>query len=95
MGKYLTIQQAAEMLAVSTDTIRRMLPKLDAVDMTDGKAGRRLIRIPERALEAYLNGCRILPPVPMQKKAVFHLDRHRTGERPTPAHSGEGATQRR
>ena len=81
MGKYLTIQQAAEMLSVSTDTIRRMLPKLDAVDMMEGQAGRRLIRIPEQALEAYLSDCRILPPLPAKKPAAkqtaFKIPRHR------------------
>ena len=79
MGKYLTIQQAAEMLAVSTDTIRRMLPKLDAVDLTGGKGNKRLIRIPEKALTAYLTDCEIYAPQPVRKvtKADFKLERRR------------------
>ncbi len=60
--KYLTIEQAAEALAVSTDTIRRMLPRLGAVDLNRGAAGRRLIRIPERALTDYMSECVIRDP---------------------------------
>lgn len=73
MEKFVTIQQAAECLAVSEDTIRRMLPKLGAVDMADGKAKKRLIRIPVRSLEAYLDGCLILPPL-TTRKAVASAD---------------------
>lgn len=62
--KYLTIEQTAEALAVSTDTIRRMLPRLGAVDINRGAAGRRLIRIPEESIRDYLSGCVILPPAP-------------------------------
>ena len=79
MAKYLTIQQAAEMLAVSQDTIRRMLTKLGAVDLTGGKGSKRLIRIPERALSAYLTDCEIYAPQPARKvsKADFKLERRR------------------
>ena len=64
MKRYVTIQQAAEMLAVSTDTIRRMLPRLGAVDLNGSAAGRRLIRIPEESIRDYLSDCAILPPAP-------------------------------
>ena len=76
--KYLTIEQAAEALAVSTDTIRRMLPRLGAVDLNDGLKGKRLIRIPERALTDYLNGCVIRDPVMKQVRATsYKLERRR------------------
>lgn len=66
--KYLTIQQAAEALAVSEDTIRRMLPKLGAVDLTAGRGGKRLIRIPETAITKYLRECVILPPLEIRRR---------------------------
>lgn len=69
--KYLTIEQTAEALAVSTDTIRRMLPRLGAVDLNRGAAGRRLIRIPEESVRDYLSDCAILPPAPVPR-AVKH-----------------------
>ena len=79
MTPYLTIQQAAEALAVSQDTIRRMLPALGAVDLTGGKGGKRLIRIPEKALSAYLTGCAIESPQPARAaaKVEFRLERRR------------------
>ncbi len=61
MQRYLTIKAAAEALSVSQDTIRRILPKLGATNVTGGK--NRLIRIPEAALEAWLAGNAITPPV--------------------------------
>ena len=67
--KYLTIEQTAEALAVSTDTIRRMLPRLGAVDLNRGTAGRRLIRIPEESVRDYLSDCAILPPAPAPRAA--------------------------
>lgn len=79
MTRYLTIRQAAEALNVSDDTIRRMLPQLGAVDMTGG-GKKRLIRIPERALEAYLNGCTIRSPIPARRKPApteWHIERRR------------------
>lgn len=77
--KYLTIEQTAEALAVSTDTIRRMLPRLGAVDLNRGAAGRRLIRIPEESIRDYLQGCAILPPAPAPRavKHDFHIARRR------------------
>ena len=79
MTRYLTIDEAAEALAVSTDTIRRMLPRLGAVDLNRGTAGRRLIRIPEESIREYLQGCAILPPAPVTRVAKhdFHIARRR------------------
>lgn len=62
----LTIAQAAERLGVSRDTIRRLLPDLCAVDLMRGK-GRRLVRIPEASLDAYVNGARIQAATPTRR----------------------------
>lgn len=78
--KYLTIQQAAEALSVSSDTIRRMLPRLGAVDLKGGSGTYRLIRIPEKAIEAYLSGCQIYVPAPVTRKPArkeIHIERRR------------------
>ena len=66
--QYLTIAQAAEMLGVHANTVRRMLPQLGAVDLTRGRGGKRLIRIPEAALQRYLRGCLIPPPMRGRRK---------------------------
>lgn len=68
MGRLMTIQQAAELLSVSEDTIRRILPKLGAVDLAGGRGGKRLIRIPETALNKYLRECEILPPLTIKRR---------------------------
>lgn len=68
MQKYLTIDEAAEALSVHTSTIRRLLPALGAVDLTQGMGGKRLIRIPETAIMAYLRKCLILPPIPAKQR---------------------------
>ena len=57
--KLLTIEQTAEILNVHPDTVRRMLPRLDAKDLTQGTKGKRIIRIPETALNKYLRDCTI------------------------------------
>ncbi len=80
MNRYLTIQQAAEMLSISTDTIRRMLPELGAVDLAGGKGGKRLIRIPETALNQYLRECEILPPMKIERMRAqkpFYIERRK------------------
>lgn len=59
--QYLTIEQTAEMLNVHPSTVRRMLPQLGAVDLAVGMKGKRLVRIPERAVETYLRDCTIQP----------------------------------
>lgn len=56
----LTIEQAADRLGVSQKTIRGMLPDLGALDLLNGKSKKRLIRIPEDKLDAYLSSCRIV-----------------------------------
>ena len=80
MTRYLTIEAAADALSVSTDTIRRMLPRLGAVDIARPGARKRLIRIPEKALEGWLQEQRILPPVPpveKHKTKPFYIERRK------------------
>ena len=68
--QYLTIQQAADALAVDHKTIRRMLPRLGAVDIAEPGAKRRTIRIPVEALERFLQGCAIRPPAPAAERGT-------------------------
>ena len=79
MTRLLTIDEAAVALNVHPNTIRAMLPRLGAVDLHRGSKGKRLIRIPERAIEAYLRECEILPPVPARRTArpTYKLERRR------------------
>ena len=78
MTRLLTIDEAADALGVHPNTIRGMLPRLGAVDLNQGRAGKRLIRIPEKAIEAYLRECVILPPMPVrQKRPSYTLERRR------------------
>ena len=81
--KLLTIDEAAEMLSVSVNTVRSLLPKLGAVDLRGGRGTNRLIRIPEENILGYLEACTILtiPAKEMRKRAVeakpFKLERRR------------------
>ena len=68
MQRYLTIEEAADALSVHASTIRRLLPALGAVDLTQGMGGKRLIRIPEAAITTYLRKCLILPPIPAKQR---------------------------
>lgn len=79
MTEYLTIKQAAERLAVNHNTIRRMLPRLGAVDMAEKTARKRLIRIPVEGVEKFLQGCAIHTPVTIKqaKPKEFYLERRR------------------
>lgn len=78
MTRLLTIEEAAEAMSVHPNTIRSLLPRLGAVDLNQGRAGRRLIRIPEKNLEAYLRDSVILPPLPArQKRTSYTLERRR------------------
>ena len=80
MTRMLTIEETADMLSVHPNTIRGMLTKLGAVDLSGGQGKRRLIRIPERNLEAYLRDCEILKPLPAKRavKTGWKLERRRT-----------------
>jgi excisionase family DNA binding protein len=77
--QYLTIQQAADALAVDHKTIRRMLPRIGAVDIAEPGAKRRTIRIPAEALERFLQGCAIRPPAPkaQRKPTEIKFERRR------------------
>lgn len=57
--RLLTIDQAAERLAVSKQTVRLLLERLGAVDLNQGRSEHRLIRIPEAGLDSYLRACAI------------------------------------
>ena len=75
---YLTVNQAAEMLGVHQHTIRGMLTRLGAVDVKQGTAKKRCIRIPARALENYLAGCEIQAPEQARTlKTEWHLERRK------------------
>lgn len=72
--KHYTIDQTAEMLGVSRNTILRLLPNLGAVDLRGGEGGKRMIRIPEAGINRYLAGCRIRGTVETpQKKGGWYI----------------------
>ena len=81
--RLLTIEQAAEMLAVHPNTVRGMLAKLGAVDLKGGRGKNRLSRIPEEGITAYLRTCAIRTPAqlrelaPAPTTATFRLERRR------------------
>ena len=77
--QYLTIKQTADALAVDHKTVRRMLPRLGAVDIAEPGAKRRTIRIPVEALERFLQGCAIRPPAPavLGKPTTVKFERRR------------------
>lgn len=79
--RLLTIEQTAERLAVSVTTVRTMLEKLGAVDLTAGTAKKRMIRIPESCLDQYIRGCAICTEKVEPKKAVankaWHIERRK------------------
>ena len=78
--KYLTINDAANVLGVSVNTIRGLLPKLRAVDLRRGQGKNRLIRIPEDGITEYLRECEIRAPAPVREITVnkpFRLERRR------------------
>ncbi len=56
--RLLTIEQTAEMLSVSVTTVRTLLDKIGAVDLSQG-GKKRLLRIPEANLERYIRDCTI------------------------------------
>lgn len=76
--RYLTIEETMDRLGVSRNTVYRLLPSLGAVDLTRGAAGKRLIRIPEAGIAAYLEDCAIMPPTPARSaKKPFYIERRR------------------
>ena len=79
MTTYLTIQQVADALAVDHKTVRRMLPRIGAVDIAEPGAKRRTIRIPAEALDRFLQGCAIRPPAPavQRKPTEIKFERRR------------------
>ena len=79
MEKHLTIAQTAEKLGVHENTVRRMLPMLRATDLTHGRGKRRMIRIPEDAVEEYLREGLILPPDTTKpaRPTTYHFERRR------------------
>ena len=75
--KLLTIEQAAERLAVSATTVRTMLEKLGAVDLAQGTAKKRMIRIPEASMDKYIRECAICEAKPAVKAKAWHIERRR------------------
>ena len=64
--KLLTLEEAADALGVHKNTLRSLLPKIGYVDLNRGKTQRRLIRIRESDLAAYVARCAIQP-----KRTIF------------------------
>lgn len=76
--KLLTIEQAAELLSVSTTTIRTMLEQLGAVDLAQGKSKKRIIRIPEASMDKYIRECAICQAKPVKASAkTWYIERRR------------------
>jgi excisionase family DNA binding protein len=59
--KLLTLEEAADALGVHKNTLRALLPKIGYVDLNRGKGERRLIRIRESDLTAYVARCAVQP----------------------------------
>ena len=79
MTRYLTINDAASALSVSVNTVRSMLPKLNAVDLRGGGGKNRLIRIPVEAIERFLRDCEIIPPATKKSKPTeWHIERRKS-----------------
>lgn len=62
----LTLDEAAAKLGVHKNTLRALLPKIGYVDLNRGKGERRLIRIRESDLSAYVARCVVQP-----KRTIF------------------------
>lgn len=75
--RLLTIEQAAERLAVSKTTIMTMLEKLGAVDLTQGRAKKRMLRIPESGLDRYIRECAICRQEEPVTRKAWHIERRR------------------
>ena len=85
LTNYLTINEAAKRLSVSVNTVRSLLTDLGAVDVLRGRGKKRMIRIPEDSILAYLRGCEIPKPVSLAdlrkltggEQQPFRLERRR------------------
>ena len=76
--RLLTIDQAAERLSVSKTTIMTMLEQLGAVDLTQGKGKKRLIRIPEASMDKYIRECAICSQTePVTASRPWRIERRR------------------
>lgn len=74
--RLLTIEQTAEMLSVHPNTIRSMLEKLGAVDLSQG-GKKRLLRIPESNIERYIRDCTITRPERRTTAREWLIERRR------------------
>lgn len=74
--RLLTIEQAAEVLAVHPNTVRSLLPKIGAVDLSQG-GKKRLLCIPESNLERYVRDCTITRPERRTTAREWHIERRR------------------
>lgn len=73
----LTIEQAAERLAVSKQTVRLLLEQLGAVDLSQGRNQRRTIRIPEAGLDSYLRACAIGKAAEPKRHTGIRIERRK------------------
>ena len=75
-----TVAQTADLLAVSQKTVRALVDRyeLEAVDLRQGKGGKRLIRIPETAVDRYIRSSAIAPVINKRApRREWHLERRR------------------
>lgn len=66
--KLLTLEEAAEVLGVHKNTLRTLLPKIGWVDLRRGKGERRLIRVRESDLAAYVARCAVQPKLTVERR---------------------------
>lgn len=76
--KLLTMKDAAEAMSISLNTLRRLLPKLGAVDLLEGNGKYRMIRIPEEGILAYMATCTINAPASLQELKEMQKDKKPT-----------------
>lgn len=67
--KLLTLEEAASALGVHKNTLRALLPKIGYVDLRRGKGERRLIRVRESDLAAYVARCAVKPKIEERRGA--------------------------
>lgn len=66
--KLLTLEEAASALGVHKNTLRALLPKIGYVDLHRGKGERRLIRVRESDLAAYVARCAVQPKLTLLER---------------------------